>query len=220
MNKVKLSDVEEYLNKYGKDIGILNSIYASEYKDVIEKFVNVIKKYEKAKNNFSVNTDNIYTAMYIAQYIINYCIKNHIPIDNLTLQKLLYYVQAKFLVEKDKPCFEDKIIKWKHGPVVKEVYNQYKKYLSYPIKDIQTGYTGLTFEAGILKVEDVQFDEDYISKEDKKLINDIIEKYKKFTNWEMVYKICIGDPCRYTEEGEEIKLNLIREYYMKNKQDI
>jgi len=62
------------------------------------------------------------TAMEVADYIIR-----KFPVDNLTLQKLLYYSQATHLVMRDrKPLFDDEIEAWDIGPVVPSVYNKYK----------------------------------------------------------------------------------------------
>lgn len=41
---------------------------------------------------------------------------------NLKLNKLLYYSQAIHLAMYDKPLFEDDIVAWQYGPVVKDVY--------------------------------------------------------------------------------------------------
>ncbi|MCK4635858.1 MAG: SocA family protein [Candidatus Moranbacteria bacterium] len=50
-------------------------------------------------------------------------------ITNLKLQKLLYYTQGFYLALNDgKPFFSDSILAWEHGPVVGEVYSQYKTY--------------------------------------------------------------------------------------------
>ncbi|MHA6167849.1 Panacea domain-containing protein [Bacillus mojavensis] len=49
-------------------------------------------------------------------------------ITNLKLQKILYYAQGKFLALKGKPLFEEEIEAWVHGPVVPEVYHEYKKF--------------------------------------------------------------------------------------------
>lgn len=63
-------------------------------------------------------------AITISKYI-----SNILPIDNLKLQKLLYYSQAVHLVlNKKKPLFSDKIEAWMYGPVVPSVYRKYKKF--------------------------------------------------------------------------------------------
>lgn len=67
----------------------------------------------------------MYPVIQIAQYIIWYCqIKNYI-ISNLKLQKILYFVQAEFLVSKNIPCFTEKIEAWSFGLVVPAAYDRY-----------------------------------------------------------------------------------------------
>jgi len=45
---------------------------------------------------------------------------------NLKLQKLLYYAQGHCLAQTGEPLFEDQIQAWKHGPVVKAVYQEWR----------------------------------------------------------------------------------------------
>lgn len=57
---------------------------------------------------------------------------------HLKLQKLLYYAQGVFLAYTGgNSLFDENIMAWEHGPVVPEVYTQYKPY----------GKTGIDFEA-------------------------------------------------------------------------
>jgi len=61
-------------------------------------------------------------AIEVAKYIIN-----SLSVDNLKLQKLLYYSQAVHLVLNNKaPLFTDEIEAWDYGPVVPPVYREYK----------------------------------------------------------------------------------------------
>lgn len=64
------------------------------------------------------------SAREVAKYIIG-----SLPVDNLKLQKLLYYSQAVYLVLHDKiPLFPDPIEAWDYGPVVPPVYREYSPY--------------------------------------------------------------------------------------------
>ena len=71
----------------------------------------------------------------VARYIIS-AIKNQMTdispeefdVTPLKLQKLLYYCQGYSLALTGKPIFEDEIEAWKLGPVVKEIYQEYRKY--------------------------------------------------------------------------------------------
>jgi len=56
-------------------------------------------------------------------------ITRSLPVDNLKLQKLLYYSQAVHLVLHNKaPLFSDEIEAWDYGPVIPPVYREYKPY--------------------------------------------------------------------------------------------
>jgi uncharacterized phage-associated protein len=66
--------------------------------------------------------------MALAGEVAKYIIKS-LPVDNLKLQKLLYYSQAVHLVLNNKaPLFPEAIEAWDYGPVVPPVYREYKPY--------------------------------------------------------------------------------------------
>lgn len=56
----------------------------------------------------------IYDVLDVCRHIINYSEKEDYGVSNLKLQKLLYFVQAYFMLEKKDhaPCFHEKS---KHG---------------------------------------------------------------------------------------------------------
>ncbi|MEC4559082.1 MAG: type II toxin-antitoxin system antitoxin SocA domain-containing protein ['Conium maculatum' witches'-broom phytoplasma] len=64
--------------------------------------------------------------------IANYLILKKDPIKhNLTpmkLQKIIFYIFSKYLVEYKKPLFNDNYEAWQYGPVNLELYLQLKKY--------------------------------------------------------------------------------------------
>ena len=68
----------------------------------------------------------MYSAVDVAKYIIWYCKQKGYSISNLKLQKILYFVQAAFLVDCDRACFKEVIEAWDFGPVVPEVYHYFK----------------------------------------------------------------------------------------------
>lgn len=70
----------------------------------------------------------MYSALKVARYIIWWCNSNGYSISNLKLQKILYFVQAQFLVARGVPCFGEDIQAWEYGPVIPEVYREYKVY--------------------------------------------------------------------------------------------
>lgn len=73
-------------------------------------------------------------ALTIAKYIV--CEMNRIKekVTQLKLQKLLYFVEAYYMVKYDKEkLFEDEFLAWTYGPVCKSVYDKYKSYYDLPI---------------------------------------------------------------------------------------
>lgn len=52
--------------------------------------------------------------------------ENFPRIDQMKLYKLVYYAQAWWLAQKDTPLFEEDIYAWPWGPVVKELYGDFK----------------------------------------------------------------------------------------------
>lgn len=73
------------------------------------------------------------TALNVASYIVDAYGKKQRSITNLALQKVLYYAQIQSYQDNRCPAFSDEIEAWRHGPVVRDVYNTYRKYISSPI---------------------------------------------------------------------------------------
>ena len=81
----------------------------------------------------------MYSALDVLKYIIKRCNENGYTISNLKLQKILYFVQAEFLVCTGRVCFPENIQAWDFGPVVSEVYHRYKVYGSANIPYVRIG---------------------------------------------------------------------------------
>lgn len=130
----------------------------------------------------------------MAHYVINYCIEQHSPVSNLKLQKLLYYIQAAFLV-KGKEAFSDDIAAWKYGPVVEAVYHEYKTYVNHCIDDF---------------AEDPRLDDS-----DAKLANEVIDSYKTYSALQMVAKTHDEAPWKNAaaHDYSYIKKADIKEFY-------
>ena len=74
------------------------------------------------------------------RFIINYSNEQEYDISNLKLQKLLYFVQAYFLISIHELCFEEGIEAWDFGPVVSEAYHEYKRYGNMDIPPVAIYY--------------------------------------------------------------------------------
>lgn len=74
-----------------------------------------------------------YNPLDVANYIIWRANAIQKPVTHLKLQKLLYYVVAKFAKDNNRLLINENIVKWQYGPVVKSVYHQFKLYGSQEI---------------------------------------------------------------------------------------
>ncbi|NMA30283.1 MAG: SocA family protein [Candidatus Methanofastidiosa archaeon] len=108
-----------------------------------------------------------HSALDIAKHIISKCTFDEMPISNLQLQKILYYIQRDFL-KNSAALFNDKFEAWQFGPVVPSVYYQYCGFGALPIR-MQYSITL-----------------DSLTPEELKSINDIIDKKRKKNPWELV----------------------------------
>ncbi len=66
----------------------------------------------------------------IAKYILS-----KISCTHLKIEKLVYLCFADYICKTKKPLFDDKIYAFKYGPIVKSVYDNYKKYGGEKIKE-------------------------------------------------------------------------------------
>jgi uncharacterized phage-associated protein len=91
------------------------------------------------KINYWYNKNNmardILNAKQVAKYFIWKSQSEEKPITNKKLQKLLYYAQAWSLVLRNKKLFSDKIEAWVHGPAIRDVYFEYRKFGFGPISE-------------------------------------------------------------------------------------
>jgi uncharacterized phage-associated protein len=64
----------------------------------------------------------------IASTILTICKDRGIEVSNLKLQKLTYYAEAWYLAFEDSSLFDEVIEAWVHGPVVPQVFREYRGY--------------------------------------------------------------------------------------------
>lgn len=138
-----------------------------------------------------------YSALDVAKYVINHEHNNGREISNLRLQKLLYFVQAKILVETGDTCFDDTMEAWDYGPVVPIVYHEYKIFGSL---DISLGYMEVNIDKKIAKFIDL-----------------IIDYCSNFPTYQLVEITHNQNPWRqaYKRGAKiEIKASAIKEYFI------
>lgn len=155
-----------------------------------------------------------YNVIDVASYIINYSNEIGSPVNNLKLQKLLYYVQAAVLVKANHMCFDSKIIAWKFGPAVPEAYHYYAEYGRDDIPN-QEAHKTIKLNDKTLRMSYAQPTEiDYMT---QKIIRSVVDSYSDITNpLELSKKTRKEAPWKTTKLNREITCDAIHSYYAKH----
>lgn len=190
-NKKNIS--EDLYNSLSLRIKELQLLKKHAIADISKFDLDILKFEEEAALDVAKNIINIYNSK-VDELVKNYNITPEY-ITNLKLQKLLYYVQSLCLMIFGKKAFPEKILAWNYGPVINEVYQEYKNNHS---KEIKSYDNVKDISSGMYKViEEVVTS--YGSIEANKLID--------FTHEE--------DPWKNAEINKEIDTSLIKEYFSK-----
>lgn len=127
----------------------------------------------------------MYKVLDVSRYIINYSNKKGYGISNLKLQKVLYFVQAYYLVEKNGCCFEEKIEAWNFGPVIPVVYREFKHCGGCNIPRItyyfQRINVGDSFHIGVAK-----YSENVLRRSDRTIIGKIVDAFSRYSATSLV----------------------------------
>jgi len=108
-----------------------------------------------------------YTAADVAKYALASVDAEENDISNLKLQKLCYYAQGLVSAMRGTRLFWERVVAWDHGPVIQELYHQYKGNGSQPIPVIN------------------DFDFDTFEPRDRKALDDIFGHYGQFSPWRL-----------------------------------
>lgn len=129
----------------------------------------------------------MYPAMLIADYIVEKSIEGKYDheINNLELQKYLYFLNARFLVEKGEPLFEDDIEKWKFGPVIPKVYHEYKNFGSGSI-NVVSKHEKINFSDGKITFSENPSNIEKLKEFEKNMIDTTVEKLSEIDRFELV----------------------------------
>jgi uncharacterized phage-associated protein len=156
-----------------------------------------------------------YSSKAIANKFLELSRNENLDITQMKLQKLVYISHGFCLAILNKPLISDDIQAWQYGPIIPELYNEFKPFGKSPIKSLATNmYVDDDLE--IIKTPV------YINKNDNE-INDLLEtiweKYKRYngiqlsnmthqdnTPWHQTYKNGIPN--------QNIKNDVIKRYYI------
>lgn len=154
-----------------------------------------------------------YNVLDVARFIVNLSNEKFQKrgMSNLRLQKILYFVQARFLVEKGEVCFKEELKAWNFGPVVEEAYHAFKQFGACNIPSIP-----IKGDGNIWVSESKKFDENVISQSDKDLIEKVLASSEKYSTSNLVEITHYQSPWREAYEENKnntIKLKSIKDYF-------
>lgn len=215
LNLVRIKqDIEYIFNEYGKDAPISTHYIQtdnSSWQSVVDKdkfFEDVMPIQTKEEFVQILLKDKELKGIDIAKYILT-----QTPCTHLKLEKMVYMCYAEYLCETNERLFQDKIYAYRLGPVVKTVYEKYKK----------SGKSSLEAEDDVVtydeKVKNMPLRSRILSSHNgvKKVISvdKIIEKYSKYTANELVELTHKKQtPWSVTEKNKIIKDKDILKYHI------
>ena len=71
---------------------------------------------------------DMYKATEVAWRMLKVAKGHEIQLSNLQLQKLVYIAHGYFLGWKNRPLVSEAVVAWKYGPVLDQVYHEFKSY--------------------------------------------------------------------------------------------
>lgn len=92
-------------------------------------------------------SDAPYDPRAIANLILDFAASASVPVRHISLQKLLYFAHATFLVQRGRPLLKGPFEAWQYGPVHPAVYQAFKSTGEHPItfrakaRNVLTGET-------------------------------------------------------------------------------
>lgn len=119
-----------------------------------------------------------------------------LAITPLKLQKLVYYAQGFYLSEHKGPLFNDQILAWDHGPVVRKLWEDYNKYKYFTIPKSESD-------------NNIQLLPEEIAS-----IKRVWEKYGSYDGKTLEEMTHQEDPWLFTKKDQEITINKIKQYFI------
>lgn len=141
----------------------------------------------------------MYSVHKLAKYIIRKSAAEEMPVSNLQLQKILYYIQGYSYKNFDEAAFDEPIYRWPYGPVVPEVYFEYNKN-----------------RAAKIHPNEGETDEIRLNRKHKKVFDAVINKCIPIRPGELVEKTHMERPWKETTDEKEISNELICEFFCEN----
>jgi len=114
----------------------------------------------------------MYDARAVTNYFLDRADRTGLPLTIMTLLKVLYFAHGWHLARFSKPLIAQPFEAWKHGPVSRVVYDQYKESGKRPLKK-----RAVSFDPNLMKFVETAYS---FEETTQKLLDDIFDYYAKF----------------------------------------
>jgi uncharacterized phage-associated protein len=154
-----------------------------------------------------------YDARAVANYFLELAGQEGKPLDPMGIQKLVYFAHGWTLAIYDRPLISQRVEAWDYGPVIRDLYNEFKRFGSSRITEpaeIPGDESGTRF----FYCPRVQ---ESLDPETVQLLRRVWEVYKDFTSIQLSNMTHLpGSPWeRAQTQGQGvIDDNLIKEYFV------
>jgi uncharacterized phage-associated protein len=134
----------------------------------------------------------------ITNFTLDFTDERRISVTNLALQKLLYFVHGWFYATFDEPLIKNKFEAWKHGPVQRVIYDQFKTCGDRPIRSLRATYIEPTTGEAVYRPPS-------LNEQHAEFVRGVLEKYSEFTAGQLVQESHVEDgPWEYVwQQAEE-----------------
>jgi len=105
------------------------------YKVVFSKISCYAKKNLLMHTKHQVGGTYMISALNVSNNLINRAKLTGATMTPMKLQKLLYFVYARYLFRSNQPLFKERFATWQFGPVIPEVYKYFESYSRKNIDD-------------------------------------------------------------------------------------
>ncbi|MDQ0353032.1 putative phage-associated protein [Alkalibacillus filiformis] len=159
----------------------------------------------------------------ITSFDIANLITSKIECTHLKLQKLLYFFYEGYVKKYAEAPFKEQFVAWRHGPVIEEVYDTYKKYGGSSIMDqLEDDTTPINQDDEFKLSVYSRFMQTSSFGKYLDVLDETLTEYKKYKAWDLVHLTHQpGTPWDIVTEGgkrlnRDIDEDLIKEYVMKH----
>jgi len=122
-----------------------------------------------------------YTPQHIANYFLDRAAQEGAPVTQMKLQKLVYIAYGWALALTNNRLFDEPIEAWEHGPVIRSLYDEFKRFGGAPIRERAIEFNLDGFETTEPRVPDSDADTVMI-------LDKVWAAYRRFSGWQLRQK--------------------------------